>query len=327
MPFSIPPQSNKQTFLKITRLTITAVMAVPVVGLLFVSVAAFAGRFVWFFDLWSHFRWHYFMAAAPLTLITLLMRRTKLAALALVVTVINGLHLLPFVTPSLEASPSDATTVRLMMANTLYGNPNPDMLIEAVLKTSPDIVVLVEMNRINHFTMGALWERYAYVQSDPQYQTVILSRYPLENGRFIDYGSGHRSQAYAEITVQGRSFGVLGIHPTTPMNNDRWGWRNEELQKTAAFAREQQLPIIVTGDFNVSSFSPNFTHFLKEGELTDGRVGQGLNRSWPTFMPAAKIPIDHFVSSPAINVISLETGPHTGSDHLPLVVDFIIEDY
>jgi endonuclease/exonuclease/phosphatase (EEP) superfamily protein YafD len=38
-----------------------------------------------------------------------------------------------------------------------------------------------------------------------------------------------------------------------------------------------------------------------------------------------RIPIDHCLFSPGIRILSKEVGPRVGSDHFPVIVDFLIE--
>lgn len=83
-------------------------------------------------------------------------------------------------------------------------------------------------------------------------------------------------------------------------------------------------PVLLLGDLNVSPWSPYFRRLLRESGLRDSSQGRGVRPTWPTFNPLMLIPIDHCLYSPGIAIVNRQTGPHVGSDHFPVIVDFVI---
>lgn len=72
---------------------------------------------------------------------------------------------------------------------------------------------------------------------------------------------------------------------------------------------------------NVTPWSPVFSDLLREGGLLNTSQGHGLFGSWPAWLPAGRIPIDHCLVTPDWQVDSKRLGPDIGSDHLPVMVD------
>jgi endonuclease/exonuclease/phosphatase (EEP) superfamily protein YafD len=71
-------------------------------------------------------------------------------------------------------------------------------------------------------------------------------------------------------------------------------------------------------------WSPFYKNMVKTGNLRNARSGFGILPTWPTFLPLAYIPIDHFLVSKEIGVLKIRTGRNVGSDHLPLITDLVL---
>ncbi|MBU4198871.1 MAG: hypothetical protein KKG09_02950 [Verrucomicrobia bacterium] len=76
---------------------------------------------------------------------------------------------------------------------------------------------------------------------------------------------------------------------------------------------------------NVSPWSSHFRRLLRESGLQDSAQGRGVQPTWPTFSPLLLIPIDHCLHSPQIAIFKKQAGPSVGSDHYPVIVDFLIK--
>jgi endonuclease/exonuclease/phosphatase family metal-dependent hydrolase len=86
-------------------------------------------------------------------------------------------------------------------------------------------------------------------------------------------------------------------------------------------------PTILVGDFNATSVTRPYQHFLTR--LADGQRSEGLGRTVPTFPSSFPVlRIDHVFVSPRVRVTKVQTPmfplARVASDHLPLVVDFEI---
>ena len=80
---------------------------------------------------------------------------------------------------------------------------------------------------------------------------------------------------------------------------------------------------IVAGDLNCTPWSPNFVDLLKSSNLINSGLGHGLAISWtPIPITALGLPIDHVLVGDGIQVADRKVGPHVGSDHRPVIVDF-----
>jgi endonuclease/exonuclease/phosphatase family metal-dependent hydrolase len=76
---------------------------------------------------------------------------------------------------------------------------------------------------------------------------------------------------------------------------------------------------------NISPFSPHFQAFVAAGNLKSAAQGYGWQPTWPTFMPPAGIQIDHAVTSASITVTRFWRGAALGSDHLPILIEFVLD--
>jgi endonuclease/exonuclease/phosphatase (EEP) superfamily protein YafD len=98
--------------------------------------------------------------------------------------------------------------------------------------------------------------------------------------------------------------------------------RNEHLRALAELTRKTGGTVIAGGDFNITPWSPNWREFQKHSGLLEARKGMALAPSWPHWLPVkARIPIDHILVSPDVNVLGVGIGEATGSDHAPIVAD------
>ncbi|HOT74326.1 MAG TPA: hypothetical protein PK467_00955 [Candidatus Wallbacteria bacterium] len=59
--------------------------------------------------------------------------------------------------------------------------------------------------------------------------------------------------------------------------------------------------------------------------LKNSAEGFGLFPSWPSHMPPLRIPIDHCLYSAGVTILKVFKGRFIGSDHFPIIVDFMVE--
>ena len=103
--------------------------------------------------------------------------------------------------------------------------------------------------------------------------------------------------------------------------------RDSQLGAIPAVLEELDAPVLLLGDLNASPWSYPFRHLLRDSGLRDGSLGKGFQPTWPAWMFLLWIPIDHCLYSTGIQVIDKRIGGHVGSDHYPVVVEFVFSDF
>jgi endonuclease/exonuclease/phosphatase (EEP) superfamily protein YafD len=118
---------------------------------------------------------------------------------------------------------------------------------------------------------------------------------------------------------------LAAIHTVPPQSQGLVTARNQSLAAIGQWAAEEPgTPTIVVGDLNTSPFAAPFRALLKYSGLRDGRAGRGVLATWPTYFPAwARIPLDYILHDRHLRTLRLETGGPNGSDHLPVIGEFI----
>jgi len=129
---------------------------------------------------------------------------------------------------------------------------------------------------------------------------------------------------FADVKFQGKIISLILVHPTVPIKQQSFIDRNQQLAGIGQYAAQVKNPLVVVGDFNTTMWSPFYKNMVNTGKLRNARSGFGILPTWPTFMPLAYIPIDHFLVSQEIGVLKVHTGSNVGSDHLPLITDLVI---
>jgi endonuclease/exonuclease/phosphatase (EEP) superfamily protein YafD len=129
----------------------------------------------------------------------------------------------------------------------------------------------------------------------------------------------------ARIRAGHRTFSLLAAHPPPPVNGRLFRIRNEQLRELGRLAMALDSPKAILGDLNTSPWSPFFLALLEQSSLNNARDGFGILPTWPTFFVPAMIPLDHCLVSPGTRVRHIRTGPDIGSDHLPLIIDLLVQ--
>ena len=85
-------------------------------------------------------------------------------------------------------------------------------------------------------------------------------------------------------------------------------------------------PLVVMGDLNVDMWSVFYKEMIRRSGMQNARRGYGV---FPSQIPIVGVacqgmvgpPIDQCLVKGPLRVTSFRTGPHLGSDHLPILVE------
>jgi endonuclease/exonuclease/phosphatase (EEP) superfamily protein YafD len=317
--------SLRKVALNLARVTFALVAMMTIAGLF--------GRTSKYFELLSHFRIQYLLAAA-LCAVTLAGLRAKWWATAsLLYTVAVGALLLPlYVTPTALVPQAATRNVRVLLANVNYGNTQYADFITFVERENPDIVIVQEVSTRWRKALEALGAHYPFSESSTEDHDgsgmALFSRLSFERSGVVFVGSDDRPSIHATIRVGNKSLSLFTFHPRAPLRSGHFEFRNRQLEASANYVRGLPEPKVLVGDLNITPWSPYFDGLLSASGLVDARVGFGVLPTWPVVNRIAPLmlPIDQCFISPDILVANMRTGPTIGSDHLPLVIDLVIPD-
>jgi len=290
-------------------------LALLTAGVAFASTLPLLAKFWWVFDLFTHFRLQYLSLLTVLLALHAARRRWRWAVVVLPFAMLSAFFVFSDWTGS-EVSDTGTPQLSIVTVNVQAENNNVAPLLEQLQRDAPDMVLVVEYNSAWQQGLRPLAERYPYRVEAPQpdrFGMALLSRLPLEDVETFDLLTSTTISARAEFS--GRSVRVFGVHLRPPVSASSTAARDQQLEELGRLLADRSEPLIVTGDFNVTTYSPVFSEWLTENRLRDaGR----LTISWPTFLPLLGILIDHCVVSEDFIINDFSRGPAFGSDHYPV---------
>ncbi|MBN1269953.1 MAG: endonuclease/exonuclease/phosphatase family protein [Kiritimatiellae bacterium] len=291
------------------------------------TVAGFLGALWWPLDLMSHFRVQYLAGLTVTAMLVALLKQHRAALVFLLFAVLNlgvivPLYWNPGPTP---ASGSGRLRAMLINVSTAYGDP--EAVRQAVRKFNPDILILEEVSASWMQELAMLEHDYPHRVARPRednFGIALLSRLPLENARVIYIGAVGLPSVAATVRLPDGAFDILGTHPLPPDGRAYAKARDEQLARLPDFISSLSGPVLLLGDLNVSPWSHPYRRLLKATGLRDASRGCGVQPTWPVQVPALRIPIDHCLYSEGITIPDKRIGPAVGSDHFPVIVDFMV---
>jgi endonuclease/exonuclease/phosphatase (EEP) superfamily protein YafD len=303
------------------------VIAISAVALAVMSLAAFLGRWIWWLDVLANFRAQYVVGLAVLGLIVVLSRWRKTGYAVLGVALVNLLVVLPLYLGSPAKATVEASAIRVMSFNLLSTNERYPEVIEYIEGVDPDLILLHEASRPWEVAMEAAELDYQIIR--PRSEDLIFGTLVLVKGDAVEavsYGFAASSARAVELTYTPEGWtttlSILGTHPLAPTDRERADLRDAQLGFAGEWASDRNGAVIVVGDFNATPWSWPFRRLMDSADLQNSQKGFGLQ---PTFSAESnlllRVPIDHLLHSPALEVTDRDLGPRLGSDHFPLLVD------
>jgi endonuclease/exonuclease/phosphatase family metal-dependent hydrolase len=171
----------------------------------------------------------------------------------------------------------------------------------------------------------------------------IASRFPIvaELGSLPDDSATEQRSTVMLDRVRVRApSGVEFIAACVHMPTVRWGfnrlragdleglklhlawWRHEMERVASALAEHRGTPLVVGGDFNMPEDDSTMAALGSTYRYAFDEAGWGYGYTRPSRYPWFRI--DHLLASPEWEVSRCWVGPDFGSDHLPLVAEFVL---
>lgn len=311
--------------------SLTATIQAAFILVMLLSLAGRLGAASKYFELASHFKVQYLIAALLCGVIFIATQTWPWVVAALVFIAVEGAALLPYYrAPQPPATRGgERRKLRLLLSNVQCGNRKFSALMELAREERPDVLIVQEVTEEWCCELLALADLYPHRIVVPRAcgaGIALLSRVPFNQSEVVFLEDDQRPGIVLRMTVDGRQLSLLTMHTHAPIRRFYFGYRNALLATAAPVVRRLPSPIVLIGDLNISPWSPYFAALLRATNLREARTGFGIMPTWPVWLrlPFLMLPIDHCLVSPDIEVIEMRTGRNVGSDHLPVIVDLAL---
>jgi endonuclease/exonuclease/phosphatase (EEP) superfamily protein YafD len=290
------------------------------------TLAGFGELLWWVLDLFAHFRVQYFLVLSAVALMLLVLKRPRTAALFALFAMVNLVFIAPlyFGRPDVSGDPA---SLRAMLLNVNRGMGDPDRVKEVISDYDPDFLVLEEVNYQWLIDLKDLTAEYPHFVSrsrEDNFGIALFSKRSIVDSEIVYISNSQVPSVIGRFDIDGRPLTVVGTHPLRPGNRTYNHLRDEQLEATPALLKKIETPVLLLGDLNTTPWSFRFKRLIRESGLQDSARGFGIQSTWPTILFPLRIPIDHCLHSPGISILDRQVGPHVGSDHFPLIVDFAL---
>jgi len=308
------------------KLSVTGLLAAMGAVATTATLCGLAGRYGWLLDLASHFRVQYCIVLVVVAAGLSIVRKYKIAIFFGAVALFNLALVIPFYVGSDHGDATQARSLRVLLVNVYTSNRDHAAVLDSIERHDPDFVVAAEVNQRWMSVLDTLSQRYPYVVSRPRednFGIVLLSKHPIVDSKIVSLSAIDVPSILAEFKLQGKRFFLLATHTLPPVSSEYARFRNEHLEAISQAVADLDAPVLLLGDLNVTPWSYFFRRLLRNSGLRNASRGRGVQPTWPTHMRVLLIPLDHCLHSPEIDVIDKRVGAHLGSDHYPVIVDFV----
>lgn len=215
-----------------------------------------------------------------------------------------------------------APTISVLACNVKQGNRDYQRVIDLINQRQPDIAVFMETDQAWVDALRPSLSDYRERIEQPQddsYGMVFASRLPLSESKiqFLLNDEVPSISCVARLP-EGRDVRIIALHPEPPLPTRDTLGRDAEILVAAKLARDEPLPVIVTGDLNDVAWSRTTRRFLRISGLLDPRQGRGMFNSFDARYWFLRWPLDHIFHSRDFQLVSLERQQFVGSDHFPM---------
>lgn len=229
-----------------------------------------------------------------------------------------------------------APTYRLMTFNVFGRNEEPESIVENIASVDPDFVALQEyspdVRSVVHPLLSEVYPHFQYCAGGQRAFVGLYSRLPFEpldedtcSSSIISPDRTARIIVRVE-TPSGPDFSLATTHNDWPAPVTRQAEQFATLRDALSTV---EPPLILVGDFNSTPWSYTLKTFVSQSGLTRHTHNMPTFpmlwyylRDWRPTLPF--LPIDHVMTRGEIGIHSLTTGEPSGSDHLPIIVEFSV---
>lgn len=271
-----------------------------------------------------------FHVAGGLLVLPILLLLTAARGRALILAVLIGASLVQgalIVKRQLDkraemAAQTPVTHFSLLSFNVLSGNGRGPDIAAYIVRTLPDIAVIMETPGIEG-QLDSLAPLYPYrvgCAVSVSCDTSLMSRTPLHDPKlYLLQPFGRQRLIVAKTTIDGQDVTVVAVHLSKPYF-DEAAW--VELWQVRDVLHSITGPVVVTGDFNAAAWSEALVDFTSNSHLVPP---PRYPATWPVRLGPLGVPIDNMFSRDGALIESIDAlDSSIGSNHRGLLAQIAI---
>ena len=270
-------------------------------------------------ELLTHFQLQYFVIVVISSLVFILWQCWRDLAVAMLMVLLTGWQVLPWYIPAGEPTGAAAAQIKIVSANVHRRNRNFAPLLELARSEDPDLLVLLEVDERWLEACQPLRQQFPFLISGARrdnFGIAVFSKLPM---RRIPTQFGRMPSIVVDVTLNSEPVTIICTHPTPPLNDELFEYRNSQLRVIGDWLANRSQPSIVTGDLNITMWSPMYRKLESDGKLVNARRGYGIVPTFHTSFELGAIPIDHVLHTKEFRVREFYRGADVDSDHWPVV--------
>jgi endonuclease/exonuclease/phosphatase (EEP) superfamily protein YafD len=203
-------------------------------------------------------------------------------------------------------------SLRVLTINAYIGSRDQTSLARLAQDTRADLVLVTELDQP---LADRLRRSYPYVQTTELknvYGMGVFSKYPLTDVEIQLEKVFDSPRIHAVVQAPHGPTNLILVNPLPPGTQEAMKARNDLINFVASMMSDSDLPMIVAGDFNTTTWSRHLQPLMKVAKRADS------GGTWPSHLPL-RIPIDHvFFNGFTPNGV-FEFTEDYGTDHVPFL--------
>lgn len=219
--------------------------------------------------------------------------------------------------------PACGAGLRLMSANLLMVNPDPEAITAELTASNADVLALQEYSPRWEEALAPLRRTYPYrvdrVQED-SFGTALWSRVPMSGAQIWPIDG--LPQSKGTVSIGAGQVEIWNIHVLPPRTWEYAKAHAEEMDLLRTAMELQEGALVVTGDFNASAISPFHHRVTRFVDDAWSLLHLGGGATWPNgVFPLPPMRLDHVYMTRDLTVADVQIGVGEHSDHRPLTVE------
>ncbi|MDQ7249200.1 endonuclease/exonuclease/phosphatase family protein [Dongia sedimenti] len=305
------------------RRVVAVLLVLALLGVLAATVAPlFHGAWP-LLGLFQHFSVQLGAAALLLLVVALAFRMWREAALAVLLTLLHGIRLEPFLPYPEPAALVAGSPLKVLSLNLWYENEDHMRTVQALLESGADVIATVETTAEWRDSLQDLASVYPYridcVGKAFRCGVALFSKLPFQASFAGRIDGALPTIAQVTIDWQGEPLTIAALQLINPLIGIEEDFQAQQAEVATDYFAKLPGDLVVMGDFNSTPWS----RLQKEFRARTGLDNRGrLAFTWPSWAPGIfRLPIDQIFVRGGIVARNVRPGAPEGSDHLPILGD------